>query len=88
MKRMVVVVFIVLAVLLAGSVASARPAQCYVTLPEAERDAAVASIEALMGAALLTGDAVVDLATLQEAHRVIGVLEAAPSICRVTAARR
>lgn len=66
--------------LLLASGASARPVGCTVLLPGAERDAAVTVINDLMGAAMRTDGYMVSLATLQEAQRVMQMLESAPDV--------
>lgn len=93
MKRMMVILAVcVLTVLLTGSMApapaAAKPVSCYVALPVADRDAAVASIETLLAVALRIDGTMLELAEIQEAHRIIAALEAAPAVgCGMTSKR-
>lgn len=80
MKIKIGLLVVVVALLLVAGGASAKPVGCTVLLPAAERDAAVSPINKLMGAAMRTGDYMVDLVTLQEAQRVMAVLENAPGV--------
>lgn len=78
--KLALILGVLLLLLLLASGASARPLGCTVMLPVTERDATVTVINDLMGAAMRTGDYMVDLALLQEAQRVMQTLEAAPGI--------
>lgn len=78
MKVKLILLLVVL-LLLVASGANAKPLSCTVMVPVADRDAAVTVINQLMGAAMRTGDYMPDMALLQEAQRVMAVLNAAPT---------
>ncbi len=79
MKKGLLIVLLALLVLLSAAGATARPARCVVVLDAAERDAAIASIEALRETAARIDGYMLTWDVLVESQRVIGVLEAAPS---------